>query len=150
VIWHKNQTWPNAAERARERAARKLGCVLSRNRVARGLPVPEPRKGSLHIHHLLKPGKRYGHGYSIPLHSWYHEAIIPYPYTSKAEARAAFGASVKQGSKVFLADHGVTEWELYDETQKELKLPADRPATKIMPRRLPDAFSSEAEVSHER
>jgi hypothetical protein len=44
----------------------------------------------------------------------------------------------------------VTEWELYDETQKELKLPADRPATKIMPRRLPDAFSSEAEVSHER
>jgi hypothetical protein len=146
MIWHKNQTWPTTAERAREREARKLGCVLSRNRAARGLPVPEPRKGSLHIHHLLKPGKRYGHGYSIPLHSWYHEAIIPYPFTSKTEARAVFGASIKQGSKVFLADHGVTEWELYDDTQKLLKLPIERPATKIFKR---GSLLPEAEVTHE-
>lgn len=137
MIWHKNQTWPTPADRAREKAARKLGCVLSRNRVARGLPVPDPRKGSLHIHHLLKPGKRYGHGYSIPLHSWYHEAIIPYPFTSKTEAREAFGASIKQGSKTFLADHGVTEFELYDETQRLLGLPVDRPPTKIFKRDAP-------------
>jgi len=135
-MWHKNQTWPTPADRAREREARKLGCVLSRNRVARGLPVPEPRKGSLHIHHLLKPGKREGHGYSIPLHSWYHEGVIPYPYTSRSEAREVFGATIKDGSKAFLESHGVTQWELYDETQKLLKLPAGRPATKIMPRRL--------------
>jgi hypothetical protein len=148
VIWHKNQTWPTAADRARERAARKLGCVLSRNRAARELPVPEPRKGSLHIHHLVMPGKRYGHSYSIPLHSWYHEAIVPYPYTSRAEARAAFGATVKDGSKAFLESHGVTQWELYDETQRELKLPVERPPTKIMPRRLPPN-KTEAEMTHE-
>jgi hypothetical protein len=142
-MWNKNQTWPTAAERARERAARKLGCVLSRNRIARGLPVPEPRKGSLHIHHLLKPGKRYGHGYSIPLHSWYHDAVIPYPLTSKTYAREKFGASIKQGSKTFLADHGVTEWELYDETQRLLGLPAERPPTKIFKREaLPEAEKS--------
>lgn len=136
MIWHKNQTWPTSAERAREREARKLGCVLSRNRVARGLPVPELRKGSLHIHHLLKPGKREGHGYSIPLHSWYHEGVIPYPFASRSEAREAFGATVKDGSKAFLESHGVTQWDLYEETQKLLKLPADRPASKIVPRRV--------------
>ncbi|HEU4601780.1 MAG TPA: Ref family recombination enhancement nuclease, partial [Steroidobacteraceae bacterium] len=87
MIWHKNYVWPTAAEREREKAARKLGCVLSRLRIARGLPVPG--KGPVHIHHLVKPGKRYGHGYSIPLHGWYHEAIVPYPYTSKDEAREA-------------------------------------------------------------
>jgi hypothetical protein len=133
-MMHKNYVWPTKVEREREKAARKLGCVLSRLRAAKGLPVP--KKGPIHIHHLVKPGKRYGHTYSVPLHSWYHEAVVPYPCPSKAEARQCFGASIKHGSKAFVADHELTEWDLYDETQRLLGLPAERPPTKIVPRRV--------------
>jgi hypothetical protein len=54
-----------------------------------------------------------------------------------------FGATVKDGSKAFLESHGVTQWELYDETQKLLKLPAGRPPSKIY---KPD-LQAEAHVS---
>lgn len=142
MIWHKNQTWPTAAEREREKAARKLGCVLSRLRAAKGLPVP--KKGPVHIHHIVKGGKRLGHGYTVPLHGWYNAEVVPYPYTSKYEAREVFGASVKHGSKAFLESHDITEWDVYVETQRLLGLPVETVPTKILPRRS----MSEADVSH--
>lgn len=138
-MMHRNYTWPTKDDRQRERAARKLGCILSRRRLAAGLPVP--KQGPVDIDHLVKPGKRLGHSMSIPLHPWYHRGVVPYPCTSKAEARELYGAAVSDGSKAFLASHGVTRMELYAETQKLLGLPVESLPTKIMPRReaLPEA-----------
>lgn len=141
-MMHKNYVWPTKAERERERRARKLGCIISRIRDAKGLPFP--KKGPVEMDHLVKPGRRLGHGYSIPLHPWYHRGVVPYPCTSKAEARELYGAAVSDGSKAFLASHGVTRWDLYVTTQGLLDLIADLPPTKIVPRR---ASKSEAEVS---
>lgn len=135
---HRNYTYPTAAERSRERAARKLGCILSRHRIARGLPVP--KQGPVDIDHLVKPGKRLGHAFSIPLHPWYHRGVVPYPCTSKAEARELYGAAVSDGSKAFLASHGVTRMDLYIETQRLLGLPVETVPTKILPRRLPEMW----------
>lgn len=129
----RNYVFPTKQERDRERAARKLGCILSRIREAKGLPVP--KKGAIEIDHLVKPGKRLGHAFSIPLHSWYHRGVVPYPCTSKSEARELYGAAVSDGSKAFLESHGVTRMELYVETQRLLGLPVQTVPTKILPRR---------------
>jgi hypothetical protein len=131
-MMHRNYTYPTKADRDRERAARKLGCILSRDRMARGLPVP--KQGPVDIDHLVNPGKRLGHGYSIPLHPWYHRGVVPYPLTSKEEARERYGASVTDGSKAFLASHGVTRLELYQMTQGLLGLPTELPKSKIFKR----------------
>jgi hypothetical protein len=129
----RNYVFPTKEEQARERAARKLGCSLSRIRMAKGLPVP--KQGPVEIDHLVKPGKRLGHAFSIPLHPWYHRGVVPYPLTSKPEARELYGAAVSDGSKAFLESHGVTRMELYVETQRLLGLPVETVPTKIMPRR---------------
>jgi hypothetical protein len=128
----RNYVFPTKDERERERSARKLGCILSRVRKAKGLPVP---KGAVEIDHLVKPGKRLGHAFSIPLSSWYHRGVVPYPLTSKPEARELYGAAVSDGSKAFLESHGVTRMELYVETQRLLGLPVETVPTKILPRR---------------
>jgi len=143
-MMHRNYTFPTRDERQREARARKLGCILSRARIAKGLPVP--KQGSVDIDHLVKPGKRLGHAFSIPLHPWYHRGVVPYPLTSKAEARELYGAAVSDGSKAFLASHGVTRMDLYIETQRLLGLPVESVPTKIFKR---DALS-EAPVTHER
>lgn len=132
-MMHRNYVRPTREEQARMDRIKKMGCILSKLRAAKGLPVP---RGKTEIQHLVKPGKREGHLYTICLHVYYHQGRpIPYPCDSRAEAREFYGASVADGSKAFLESHGLTQWDLWEMTQGELKLPCDRPASKIVPRR---------------
>jgi hypothetical protein len=133
VIWHKNYIAPTREEKARNDRVMKMGCILSAYRTQQGLAVP---KGKTELQHLIKPGKREGHLYTICLHVWYHRGIVPYPFQSRAEAREVYGASITQGSKAFLEDHGITQWDLWELTQGKLGMPAERPITKILPRKI--------------
>lgn len=143
MIWHKNYIRPTALEQIQMRAAKKAGCILSAYRRERGLEVPKP--GRLDTHHLKNGNKRMGHGFVICLHSWYHERVVPYPAQSIEEARERYGASLKDGSKAFLASHGITERGLWELQQTRLGLSTEWPASKIMPRRevLPEADVAE-------
>lgn len=127
----KNQKPPTKAEKERIDRMMKLGCIISRRR-----PWPRIANAKVECHHITRGGKRLGHWYTIPLTSWHHRGAVPYPAKSKEEARAWYGASLADGSKAFIESHGVDEMQLWEEVQKLLDLPAERPVTKIIPRKI--------------
>ena len=141
MIWHKRYVRPTALERIRSNAARKAGCILSAYRREKKLPVPS--SGKTDLHHLKDGNKRMSEVYTIPLHSWYHERVVPYPCESIEEARARYGASLKDGSKAFVASHGITERGLWEMVQTRMGMSTEWPASKIFKREL----ETEAEVT---
>lgn len=129
---HKNYIRATREEQVRiDRMLREVGCIVSRNRMARGLAVPSA--GRVEVHHLTIPGQRLGHWFSIGLHGWYHSGIAPF-FLNRDEARALFGASLKDGTRAFNDDHG-TEEQLWEQVQALLDLPAGWPVSKRIPRR---------------
>lgn len=128
----RNYVRPTRDEQARMDRIKKMGCVLSKLRAEKGLPVP---RGRVELHHLVKPGKREGHNYTVALNTYYHQGRpIPYPCDSRTEAREFYGASISDGSKAFLESHGVTQWDLWEITQTKLGASTERPTSKIIPR----------------
>lgn len=117
------------------------GCILSMLRREKGLPVPE--YGGLEIHHLKDGNKVLGHLYTICLHGWYHRAE-PCGGLRRDEMRELYGASLADGSKLFLASHGLTDRDLWIEQQKRLGGILEFPPSKVFRR----AILPEAEVTH--
>jgi len=132
-VIHKNYVRPTALEQIRINAMLKFGCIISAVRKARGLEVPT--RGRNEVHHLVEGNKRLGHGYTIVLNAWYHRGVVPYPATSKEEARARYGAALSDGRKAFRASHGFDDRDLWVDTQGRLGMSCDMPLSKIVPRR---------------
>ncbi len=131
-MMHKNYVRPTALEQTRINAMLKFGCILSAVRKSRGLEVPT--RGKAEVHHLVDGNKRLGHEYTIVLNSWYHRGVVPYPATSKEEARARYGAALSDGRKAFRASHGFDDRDLWVDTQGRLGMPCDLPLSKIYKR----------------
>lgn len=134
MIPHKNYVKPTAFEKLRMDAIRKAGCILTMLRREKGLAVPE--HGRIDIQHLKDTTHTFGHLYTIALHSWYHERVVPYPAKSVEEARQLYGATLRDGTKAFLASHGLTDRDLWVESQKRMGMSTDFPESKILPRRI--------------
>lgn len=142
MIAHRNSVPPTKAEQARIDAMMLHPCVLSLYRLRKHKSIPYQGAG-VECQHITRGRKRLGHLYTIPLHPWYHRGVVPYPLQSAAQARLRYGASLADGSKAFKESHGVDEFDLWKLQQEEMGLPAEMPASKILPRR----HRSEAEIS---
>lgn len=132
MIPHKGYVKPTAWESMRMNAIRKSGCILSMLRKAKGLEVPNNR---VEIQHIKDTTHTLGHAYTICLDVYYHQGRPPRG-VSIDEARARFGAALSDGSKAFLASHGLTERDLFIETNTRMGMDTSYPASKIMPRRV--------------
>lgn len=132
MIWHKKYIRPTAWEQLRIDAVMKGGCRVSLRRTEMGLAVPTT--GRVEYNHITEGGKRLGHLYGYPLHEWYHRAVVPYPARNKAEARKLYGASLADGSKAFVASHGLTERELWESLQRAMGMSTEWPESKRVPR----------------
>ena len=122
----RNQPRQTKEERQRNKIIKANGCMLT------WLKFGEKKYAE--IHHILIGGKRAGHWYTIPLSPWYHQRTCE-PGKTEDEMRAKYGASLKDGSKAFVASHHYTELELWQKLQVALGLDDSLPATKIVPRR---------------
>lgn len=133
-MMHKKHIRPTAFEQVRINAMLKFGCIVTATRKDRGLEVP--MRGKNEVHHLVDGNKRLGHAYTIVLNSWYHRGVVPYPATSKKEARARYGAALSDGRTAFRASHGYDDRDLWVDTQGRMGMSCDLPLSKIVPRRL--------------
>ena len=122
----RNQPRPTKEEAQRNKIIKANGCMLT------WLKFGEYKYAE--IHHITMPGKRLGHGYTIPLSPWYHRGVCDSGKT-KDEMRAKYGASLTDGTRAFVASHHYTELELWQKLQVVLGLDDSLPATKILPRR---------------
>jgi hypothetical protein len=86
---------PTADEQRRMDMARDRGCICCRMR----LGVQELAE----IHHLVMPGKRYGHRFTVALCAWHHRAVSG---ALPGHTRALRGPSLAEGSKPFHAMFG--------------------------------------------
>lgn len=114
-------------ERKRIDAMMQLGCALTWLKYGYHVPAE--------CHHITVARKRLGHGYSIPLSSWYHRGVPDKGFTQR-DMRRDFGASLADGSKAFFKSHGVTELDLWAKVQFALGLPDELPRTKVVARRV--------------
>lgn len=148
MIFHKKWVRPTVWEQMRINAMMKGGCILSIWRQdEKNNPTPPsgrlvPERGVIECNHITRANKRMGNTYTIPLRSWYHRGVVPYPAQSKAEARELYGAALTDGGKTFRASHGVDELELWQYLQRLLGMDAGLPPSKIVPRR--EASKTEA------
>lgn len=122
----RNQPRPTKAEQIRITIMVSQGCVLTWAKFG--------RKEKAECHHIIMPGKRLGHWYTIPLSPWYHRKICERGKT-EAQMRAEYGASLADGKRAFVASHHYTELELWQKLQVAMGLDDSLPATKIVPRR---------------
>lgn len=130
----RNQPRPTKEEAQRMKIIKANGCMLT------WLKFGEKKYAE--IHHIIMPGKRYGHLYTIPLSPWYHRGV-PELGKTKDEMRAQYGASLADGKRAFVASHHYTELELWQRLQVVLGLDDSLPATKILPRRQHAELSSD-------
>jgi hypothetical protein len=136
VILHRNYVRATAWEKMRIAAMMKGGCILTLYRRDRGLAVPP--SGKIECQHIVRDNKRLGHLYTIPLHAYYHQGRVPLGYDPR-DARAAFGATLKDSMRVFRESHGVDDLDLWILLQKSMGMSTDLPPSKIVPRKLPQA-----------
>lgn len=130
MIASKDMKRPTKFEQLRIDAMMKGGCILILRRQLRRLGQV-PTNGRVECHHIVDGNKRLGHLYSIPLHSWYHRGVVPYPARSAREAREWYGASLANGSKAFKADHEVDELGLWQELQQLLGMSDELQESKV-------------------
>lgn len=124
-MMHRKYIPATLEERRRIERMLALGCVLTL--LETGVKV------RAEVHHITECRKRLGHNFSIPLSPWYHRGD-PGRRTEE-EMLAEFGPSLAHGSKVFVREHKITELALWEIVQEKLGLPAERPTSKILPRR---------------
>lgn len=132
MIPHKGYVKPTAWERMRMDAIRAAGCILSRLRQEQGLEVPN---GRVELQHIKDTTHTLGHAYTICLDAWYHQGRPP-KGVSYEEAGRRFGAPLTEGRKTFYESHGLTERDLFVETNTRMGMDTAWPASKIVPRRL--------------
>jgi hypothetical protein len=123
----RNQPRPSKEEAQRNKIIKANGCMLTWLKFG--------KKKYAEIHHITMPGKRLGHAYTIPLSPWYHRGTCD-PGKTKDEMRAKYGASLADGTRVFVASHHYTELELWQKLQVAMGLDDSLPATKVLPRRI--------------
>ena len=123
----RNQPRPTKEEAQRNKIIKANGCMLT------WLKFGEKKYAE--IHHIVMPGKRLGHWYTIPLSPWYHRGTCD-PGKTKAEMRAQYGASLADGTRAFVASHHYTEMELWQKLQVTLGLDDELPKSKRVPRRV--------------
>ena len=123
----RNQPRPTKEEAQRNKIIKANGCMLT------WLKFGEKKYAE--IHHIVMPGKRLGHWYTIPLSPWYHRGTCD-PGKTKVEMRAKYGASLADGTRAFVASHHYTELELWQKLQVTLGLDDELPKSKRVPRRV--------------
>jgi len=123
----RNQPRPTKEEAQRMKIIKAMGCILTWAKFG--------EKKYAEVHHILIGGKRAGHWYTIPLSPWYHQRTCD-PGKTMAEMRAKYGASTRDGSKLFVASHHYTELELWQKLQVTLGLDDELPKSKRVPRRM--------------
>lgn len=123
----RNQPRPTKEEAQRMKIIQAMGCILTWAKFG--------EKKYAEIHHIVMPGKRLGHTYTIPLSSWYHRGTCE-PGKTKEEMRAKYGASLADGKRAFVASHHYTELELWQKLQVLLGLNDELPKSKRVPRRV--------------
>lgn len=123
-------------------AIKKAGCILSMLRREKGLEVPN---GRTEIQHIKDTTHTLGHAYTICLDVWYHQGRPPKRCTWD-DALRRFGAPLTMGRKTFYQSHGLTERDLFVETNTRMCMDTSWPASKIF---KPESLLSEAEVSRE-
>ena len=130
-MFHKNMPRATAFEKLRMDAIRKGGCVLSMYRRERGLAAPE--RGAIEIHHVVRNNKRMGQMYTIPLNTYYNSGVVVLPARRKSEAVEIYGASLKDGMRVFRASHGVDDLDLWKLLQERMGMSTELPHSKVLP-----------------
>jgi RecA-dependent nuclease len=93
-------------DQKRYAALQKLGCICCR--MLGFYSAPD-------IHHIVSGGKRKGNQYTLPLCSWHHRGVKPYPVV--ISVLRSIGPSLAGGSKPFVARWG-TELELLDKVNQ--------------------------------
>lgn len=121
----RNKPRPTKEEAQRMKIIKQMGCMLTWAKFG--------EKKYAEIHHIVMPGKRLGHWYTIPLSPWYHRGI-PDAGKTKDEMRAQFGASLADGKRAFVASHHYTELELWQKLQVVMGLDDSLPKSKRVPR----------------
>lgn len=134
----RNQPRPTKEEAQRMKIIKAMGCMLTWAKFG--------EKKYAEVHHILIGGKRAGHWYTIPLSPWYHQRICD-PGKTMEEMRAKYGASTRDGSKLFVAAHHYTELELWQKLQVILGLDDELPKSKRVPRRVFNVEVHPGEVS---
>lgn len=117
-----------AEERQRIQRMIPLGCICCR---ALGLGTLGYQRGE--VHHLVMPGKRYGHWFTVYLCVGHHQG--EWTETQKGIISDRDRVNVTHQRRRFVAAYG-TERSLWEMTQVLLDLPAEWPASKILPRRV--------------
>lgn len=123
----RNQLRQTKEEAQRNKIIKANGCMLTWLKFG--------QKKYAEIHHIVMPGKRLGHWYTIPLSPWYHRGACD-PEKTKTEMRAKYGASLADGTRAFVASHHYTELELWQKLQVTLGLDDELPKSKRIPRRV--------------
>jgi len=126
-MWHRNQKRITAAEGEHLERVRALGCCAC---IKFGLVWLWP----VEAHHLLHAGRRIGHHAVVGLCPSHHRGTPFTLYQTLMIPREA-RVSIASGSRAFARVYG-SELDLWRGVQRKLGLPADLPATKILPRRL--------------
>lgn len=138
MIPHKGYVKPTAWERMRMDVIKKSGCILSMLRREQGFEVPN---GRTEIQHIKDTTHTLGHAYTICLDVWYHQGQPPRG-VSYDDAFRRFGAPLTAGRKTFYQSHKLTERDLFVETNKRMGMDTSFPASKRVPRNIPEALVS--------
>lgn len=88
---------PTRDEQRRMDLIRERGCICCRVRLGVHMPCE--------IHHLVMPGKRLGHRFTVGLCAWHHRAFVALGEMVEA-LRGLLGPSLAEGSKPFHAMFG--------------------------------------------
>lgn len=101
-------------------------------------------KRALECHHIVRDGKRLGHWWTIPLCKGHHQGQWDKKNPQPAQV------AICDGRKAFRRAHGgLDDLGIWQRMQVILGMDDSLPASKILPRRLPEAFSSEAHQTQE-
>ncbi|MCI2243809.1 hypothetical protein L3067_04200 [Xanthomonas sp. PPL568] len=112
------------AEAAYQEAARALGCVVCRWRIAAGLQ-PSLWCGHIRIHHRnvgdLHGQKQIGQHAVVAMGDWHHQGV-PLPHRSGRHMYALFGPSFQEQAREFrmwtldvLGGRGTEAWQQYQD-----------------------------------
>ncbi len=97
---------PTKAQQGYHDAARALGCVVCRYRIARGMQPADRQCGVTQIHHRnlgdLHGQKQLGHDSVVAMGAWHHDGD-QLPGMSRDAMRALFGPSFKHHARDFRA-----------------------------------------------
>lgn len=100
MIMHAHAVRITKPDALRFEQLRLVGCICCRKSDVLGLYIPG---NELHIHHLLKSGKRRGHRFTVPLCKFHHTGVCS---RGRTWGEKWLGPSLAYGSKPFRAVYG--------------------------------------------